>query len=437
MTHRITIVALVTALACSTASIPPATAGEAAKSDTDKLFEAVAAYEFGDDERPLIDVAELVRSSHKNPGQRREIEDRLVKLLETGSPACKRFVCRQLWMGGSARCVPALARLLPDDEFSNDARYALERIADPSAAAALRNALGDCKGKALIGVVNSLGQRRDSSAAAMLVPLLADRDQTVVTAAAWSLGRIGGTEAARALAAARAKSDGRLRRVLDDAYLLCADTLATSGKKLEAAKIYKQMASADQPQRIRIAALYGLLASQPGKADPAAIEAIRQLTQPAEDLLSWMLAGPYAEEGRRGPDLFDVVFPPEKPDARDVKWRAVSAGEDSTVNLAQLLGGEDRAAYLRTTAVSPRQQEAILELGSDDGIKAWLNGKLVHANNASRGLQPGEDQVKITLQSGENTLLLKVTNGSTDWGASARLVGADGKPIAGLKVVAK
>ena len=122
----------------------------------------------------MISVAELVRSSHKNPGQRREIEDRLAKLLETGSPACKRFVCRQLWMGGSARCVPALARLLPDDEFSNDARYALERIADPSAAAALRNALGTCKGKTLIGVVNSLGQRRDSSAAVMLVPLLAD-----------------------------------------------------------------------------------------------------------------------------------------------------------------------------------------------------------------------------------------------------------------------
>ena len=47
MIRRITIVALVTALACSAASVCPAGAGEAAKSDTDQLFEAVAAYKFG------------------------------------------------------------------------------------------------------------------------------------------------------------------------------------------------------------------------------------------------------------------------------------------------------------------------------------------------------------------------------------------------------
>ena len=30
-----------------------------------------------------------------------------------------------------------------------------------------------------------------------------------------------------------------------------------------------------------------------------------------------------------------------KPDGKDLTWRPVSAGEDSTVNLAELLGGED------------------------------------------------------------------------------------------------
>jgi len=438
MTRSIAMLAVATALACSAASNPAAGAEETAERDVDRLFEAAAAYEFGGDERPLIEVAELVRSSREDPDQRRDVEDRLLKLLESGTPACKRFVCRQLWMAGSARSVPALATLLPDDELSDAARYALERIADPAAAAALRDALGKCKGKTLVGVVNSLGQRRDKDAAAALVPLLAVRDHAVATAAAWSLGRIGGTEEAWALAAARAKAEGRLRRVLDDAYLLCADALVAEGKKDEAAKIYLQMCAADQPRRIRFAALRGLLASRPEKADPAAVEAMRQLGQHGgEYLLSWMLAGPYTEEGKSGPDLFDVVFPPEKPDAKDVNWQPVSAGDDSAVNLAQLLGGENRAAYLRTTVVSPQEQEAVLELGSDDGIKAWLGGTLVHVNNASRSLRLDEDQVKVTLKAGENTLLLKVTNGSTDWGASARLVGLDGKPIVGLKVVAK
>ena len=79
----------------------------------------------------------------------------------------------------------------------------------------------------------------------------------------------------------------------------------------------------------------------------------------------------------------------------------------------------------------------MLELGSDDGVKVWLNGKLIHANNASRSLKAGEDKVKITLQAGENTLMLAIINGSTDWGACARIIGPDGKPVAGLKVIAK
>lgn len=87
--------------------------------------------------------------------------------------------------------------------------------------------------------------------------------------------------------------------------------------------------------------------------------------------------------------------------------------------------------------LSPRKQAAVLEVGSDDGVKAWLGGKLVHANNASRGLKPGEDKVAATFQAGENQLLLKINNGSTDWGACARVTAPDGKPIPGLKILAR
>ena len=42
------------------------------------------------------------------------------------------------------------------------------------------------------------------------------------------------------------------------------------------------------------------------------------------------------------------------------------------------------AAIGKTNINSMREQKAQLEIGSDDGVKVWVNGKLVHANNAAR-----------------------------------------------------
>ena len=44
------------------------------------------------------------------------------------------------------------------------ARYALETIPDPSVDDALRDALGKLKGRPLLGVIGSLGVRRDAKA---------------------------------------------------------------------------------------------------------------------------------------------------------------------------------------------------------------------------------------------------------------------------------
>ena len=45
---------------------------------------------------------------------------------------------------------------------------------------------------------------------------------------------------------------------------------------------------------------------------------------------------------------------------------------------------------------SPRDRAARLDIGSDDGVKAWLNGKLVHGNNALRGVGVAQEKVKVS-----------------------------------------
>lgn len=106
------------------------------------------------------------------------------------------------------------------------------------------------------------------------------------------------------------------------------------------------------------------------------------------------------------------------------------------IDIADALGGVDNAvAYLQTKIWSPRAQQATLRLGSDDGVKVWLNGELVHANNAHRGVTPDEDRVAVSLREGVNSLLLKVTNGPGDWGAIVRFMGEGNRPLRNLREI--
>jgi hypothetical protein len=116
------------------------------------------------------------------------------------------------------------------------------------------------------------------------------------------------------------------------------------------------------------------------------------------------------------------------------KWTSFGAVK-GVVNLIEAVGNtQDAAAYLRAKVWSPREQKATLQLGTDDGVKVWLNGKQIHANNAARGVAVDEDKIPVSLQQGVNELLLKVTNGGGDWGAIVRFV-SEGGPVQGLNEI--
>ncbi len=66
----------------------------------------------------------------------------------------------------------------------------------------------------------------------------------------------------------------------------------------------------------------------------------------------------------------------------------------------------------------------ILSVGSNDGIKIWLNGRNVHTYHPEMGrwLQPDDDYVPIDLKAGLNNLLVKVDEGGGDYGYVVRLL---------------
>jgi putative membrane-bound dehydrogenase-like protein len=132
----------------------------------------------------------------------------------------------------------------------------------------------------------------------------------------------------------------------------------------------------------------------------------------------WHIAGPFDNPAGG----LDIVYPPEKNidlterykgKLGEVRWRTVRPDAKGYVDLAAFFAGhaEQIVSYLYQEIESAQDQEATLQLGTDDGCKLWINGKLVHANAVTRAAAPAQDVVKLSLRKGINKVLLKIDNG--------------------------
>ncbi|RKU21377.1 hypothetical protein C6500_06365 [Candidatus Poribacteria bacterium] len=70
----------------------------------------------------------------------------------------------------------------------------------------------------------------------------------------------------------------------------------------------------------------------------------------------------------------------------------------------------DHIVYGSVSLQSPREQETTMLVGSDDGVKVWLNGKLVHEALVDRGANDYQDAFPVTLKRGTNVLLVAIDN---------------------------
>ena len=217
-------------------------------------------YDWGQSRVPLTELSEYIRSMHGNAAELKNIEKALLGVLDSDAKrAGKQFVCRELSIIGTEQSVPTLTKMLVDEETSDMARYALERIPGSAVDEALRGSLREARGNARIGIINSLGQRRDKGAVRILSGILDGSNQEAAIAAAAALGQIADSQAAETLAEAKNKAEGKLLSVVLDAYLKCADQMVADGNKIKAMAIYKELQKEGMPKPIRTAALTGMI----------------------------------------------------------------------------------------------------------------------------------------------------------------------------------
>ncbi len=227
--------------------------------DIGAILDRIQNYRRGQGSGVLEPIRQLVLLSAGYPLLRDQLATHMkARLRSDATEDCKEYLLEQISLIGLGSDASALAALLPNARLGHAACAALERIPGDEALIALRSALTSLEGPALIGVVNSLGQRRDRKAVSPLVSLLQTEDGELLAAIIAALGKIGGPEAVEAIRVAASRAGGPDRTVCGDALLRCADGSAREGNRTRAGEIYEALFARGNPSLIRRAALIGM-----------------------------------------------------------------------------------------------------------------------------------------------------------------------------------
>lgn len=157
----------------------------------DELTAALKTYDWGGDRGALAGIDQRIVDARGAKKKLAVIERALLEVLQSDAklPA-KEYICRQLALIGSARSVPALSEMLMDPALSDCARLALEAIPGSSAGKALRAALDKVDGVQRVGIVNTLGERRDRKSIPMLSKMQDSPDLALSAAVGAALRKI-------------------------------------------------------------------------------------------------------------------------------------------------------------------------------------------------------------------------------------------------------
>jgi CubicO group peptidase (beta-lactamase class C family) len=194
--------------------------------------------------------------------------------------------------------------------------------------------------------------------------------------------------------------------------------------------------------------LFNLMANQPNDKTPEEIKGYSEATYKGlnenEFLKNWLILGPVnitedtikpdepEQKEAFNKDYFSSVEilknkSPEKIiiAEKEFSWKMVKNTEDD-IDLNKILGENDFAvAYALAEIEMESPSKILVGVGSDDGIKIFLNGELIHENWIPRGVNKDDDIILMNLKEGSNQLLLKVQNMEYGWGFTIRRLGKD------------
>ncbi len=143
---------------------------------------------------------------------------------------------------------------------------------------------------------------------------------------------------------------------------------------------------------------------------------------PLADSADALAQDPFAATGGESALKPGGESPPKLANGTVLSWRSVTSWGDA-VDLSDGNGlKRNLVAYAANTIKRDEAGKALLCLGSDEGLRAWVNGTLVADHRGPRPLAFDEDQVEVDLKAGDNLLLIKVEQRTGAWNFAARVL---------------
>ncbi len=187
------------------------------------------------------------------------LEDKLIETIQDEKAEFfdRMDACRQLGTIGSKKSIKPLASLLHGDErLAHMARYGLETNPDPSVDKVLRIAMEGAEGRNLMGIMLSLGQRRDNKSVDLIAQHLGSQDKEISGFAAKALGQIGTKDAFNALRSVFRDGGIEDRAGLYEGILRCANRFEKTDKEA-ALQIYENLQKGNAPDYVKFGAKAG------------------------------------------------------------------------------------------------------------------------------------------------------------------------------------
>lgn len=139
---------------------------------------------------------------------------------------------------------------------------------------------------------------------------------------------------------------------------------------------------------------------------------------------NWWVIGPFDNENLEG---LVTAFAPEQgfdttktitgKNGLNVQWMRYDGHAGGYIDLAKIFDpSESVVAYARRTIMADSAKNVQFGVGSNDGVRVWVNGSLVLDRQVARRAQVNEDRITVPLRKGENDILVKVSQLKRAWG---------------------
>ena len=111
-----------------------------------------------------------------------------------------------------------------------------------------------------------------------------------------------------------------------------------------------------------------------------------------------------------------------KTDGSKVEWFEHVSPENKIIFRKAITKTPNVVAYAYATVEMEEAGPYLLGLGSDEGVRVWVNGEQIHDKLLKRPIREDDDLVPVILRKGENSILVKVEQGQGGWGFVLRVV---------------